>query len=38
MNNVHREKISKDKQGFIDGFEQYSGRLKLLFLSGAGSS
>jgi len=33
MMSVHREKVSKDKQGFIYGFGQDCRRLKLVFLS-----
>ena len=40
--NVHREKVSKDKQGFtergFDCFERDSKRLKLFFLNDAGKS
>jgi len=35
---VHREKISKDKQGFVDRFGRYPRRLQLLFLSDADKS
>jgi len=35
---VHREKISKDKQRFIDRFGQDPRRLQLLFLSDAETS
>ena len=35
---VHREKISKDKQGYIEHFGWDSRRLQLLFLSDADKS
>jgi len=38
MMSVHREKISKDKHGFIDRFGRDPRRLQLLFLSDADKS
>jgi len=38
MMTAHREKISKDKQGFIDIFGRDPRHLQLLFLSNADNS
>jgi len=38
MMSVHREKISKNKQRFIDRFRRDPRRLQLLFLGDAGKS